>query len=66
MEKKMLTTAEAAEYMNVAVGTLRWWRHVGQGPTSFVIGMRKVMYRKEDIDTWLESQYASAVGGDAA
>lgn len=64
MEKKMLTTAEAAEYMNVATGTLRWWRHIGEGPKSFTLGTRKVLYRKVDIDNYLESQYANAVGGE--
>lgn len=52
-----LTTAQTSELLNVPVATLRWWRHTGQGPRSFRMGARKVMYRRADIETWLKSRY---------
>jgi predicted DNA-binding transcriptional regulator AlpA len=38
----------------LSVGTLRWWRAVGKGgPESFKLG-RRVMYRRADVEKWLE------------
>lgn len=39
--------------------TLRWWRHEGKGvgPRSFVLGKRKVVYKRTDVIAWLEAQY---------
>ena len=53
-----LTTDEVHERTGVPVPTLRWWRHIGTGPRSFKIG-RRVVYRTEDVETWLEEQYAA-------
>jgi hypothetical protein len=38
------------------VGTLPWWRAVGEdGPESFKLG-RRVMYRRTDVEKWLGDQ----------
>jgi len=37
---KYLTTAEVAELLRAPVETVRYWRHVGKGPTSFKVGRR--------------------------
>nr|WP_245839367.1 helix-turn-helix domain-containing protein [Mycobacterium aquaticum] len=37
------------------VATLRWWRATGQGPRSSSLG-RRVVYRREDVEAWIESQ----------
>lgn len=58
--EQLLTTAEVADLLNVAVGTLRWWRHTGVGPKAFKLGARKVMYRRSDVTDWLDAQYAAA------
>lgn len=60
MDEQHYTTAEVSERCNIPVATLRWWRHVGTGPRSFKVGARKVMYRRSDVETWLEEQYAGA------
>ena len=58
---QLLNTKQAAELLNVPVGTLRWWRHLGDaGPKSFTLGSRKVMYRRSDVIAWIERQYAAA------
>ncbi len=60
MNEYLLTTNEVAEMLRIPVATLRWWRHEGTGPKAFKLGARKVMYRKSDVDAWLESRYAAA------
>ena len=40
----------------LSVGTLRWWRSVGAGgPPSIKLG-RRVMYRRADIEKWMEQR----------
>lgn len=54
---ELLTTEQTSEQMNVPEATLRYWRHHGMGPRAFRLGARKVMYRKADVDNWLQAQY---------
>ena len=58
-----MTTRRHPSYSNVPVATLRWWRHQRTGLKGFHMGARKVMYRRSDIDSWLEKRY-SADGND--
>jgi hypothetical protein len=38
----------------LSAGTLRYWRALGEvGPASFKLG-RRVMYRRTDVEKWLE------------
>lgn len=60
-----LTTRETSEYLNVPLATLRAWRKDRVGPKSFAMGARKVMYRKTDIESWLEKCYAETADYDA-
>ncbi|MTB72798.1 DNA-binding protein [Arsenicicoccus sp. MKL-02] len=56
----LLTEAEVSEWTRTPVGTLRYWRHVGdKGPRWFKLG-RRVVYKREDVTGWLDAQYASA------
>lgn len=59
----LLPTDDAAQFLGVATGTMRWWRHKGVGPKSFKVG-GKVMYKRADLQAYLDAQYANAVGGD--
>ena len=54
----LMTLPEVAEATKIPLGTLRYWRHVGSGPKSFRMG-RRVMYRKNDVDAWVEAQYTA-------
>lgn len=62
----LMTTADVENYTNgiAKQATLRWWRHEGRGngPKSFKLGARKVVYKKSDVDAWLMAQYTEAVG----
>ena len=52
---EMLTITETAEFLRVPVGTLRYWRHTGDGPLSFRVG-RHVRYWRTDLVLWLTEQ----------
>ena len=49
-----LSTAEAAEFIGLAVGTLELWRSRGEGPAHVRLG-RRVVYRKADVEAWLDA-----------
>lgn len=43
--------------------TLRWQRHIGEGPPSFKVG-RKVLYSLSAVEEWLTAlELATARGG---
>jgi DNA-binding transcriptional MerR regulator len=62
-----LTTAEVAEICRTSSETLRYWRHIGKGPSSFKLG-RRVLYDPDDLQSWIAEQRESQQGGtpDAA
>ncbi|HIW98518.1 MAG TPA: helix-turn-helix domain-containing protein [Candidatus Nesterenkonia stercoripullorum] len=51
---RLLTTAEAAEYLGIATGTLHNWRSADAGPDYVVMGSW-VRYAAEDLEEWRES-----------
>ncbi|MGB3258888.1 MAG: helix-turn-helix domain-containing protein [Ornithinimicrobium sp.] len=55
----VMTTSEVAELLRTPQATLRYWRHTGTGPRSFKMGPRRVMYRRADVEAWVEAQYAA-------
>ncbi len=57
-----LTTDETSELTRVPAATLRWLRGRDEGPKSWKLG-RRVFYRRTDVEAWLDSAYATAVGG---
>lgn len=48
-----LTTQEVAEALRTSPETVRYWRHVGQGPKSFKVG-RRVLYALEDVESFIK------------
>jgi hypothetical protein len=52
---EMLTLHEAADLLRLPENTLRYWRHLGSGPTSFKVG-RHVRYWRTDVMLWLAEQ----------
>ena len=51
----LMTLAETAAYLQTPVATLRYWRHLGDGPAGFRLG-RRVMYRRIDVDRWISAR----------
>ncbi len=58
MSAQYLTTFEVAELCRTSPETVRYWRHVGQGPRSFKCG-RRVLYGVDEVETWLEGLKAA-------
>ena len=54
-QPELLTISEAADLLRAPVATLRYWRHLGTGPTSFRIG-RRVLSRRDDLQAWVDAQ----------
>lgn len=52
----IMTIDETAEMLRTPVSTLRYWRHMGRGPRAGRIGGR-LMYRKNDVEEWLNDQF---------
>lgn len=51
----MLLPAAAAAMLETTEATLRRWRRNGHGPVFLRIG-RKIRYKREDIEAWIDSQ----------
>jgi len=56
MSTKLMSTAEVAEYIGVHENTVRWYRHQGIGPRSIKLSQRRIRYRPEDVESWLDSK----------
>ncbi|MFV0480524.1 MAG: helix-turn-helix domain-containing protein [Campylobacteraceae bacterium] len=58
-DKHLLTTKEAATYLNVSTETLKTWRAKGLAISYLKIGdgkSSKCMYRKCDLDAFIDSR----------
>ena len=53
---ELLFGEEVSEITRIPIATLRFYRHAGKGPKSFKLGNR-VVYKREDVLDWIESQY---------
>ena len=56
----LLTEADVAQRLNLAIGTLQSWRIDGKGPGFLKLG-RAVRYRPEDVESYIRG----AVKGSA-
>lgn len=56
---RLLTTAQAAERLNIPDNTLRYWRHRREGPPSVKLG-NLVRYDADQLEAWLTEQYEAA------
>jgi hypothetical protein len=51
-----LDTTEAADYLGAKAGTLKNWRHRGEGPKYHVINKRLVRYHCADLDAFARGE----------
>ena len=52
----LLTPAEVARYLGVTIGTLSVWRCTGRYPLSFIKVGRRVMYRQNDVENFVNGR----------
>ena len=52
---ELLTTTQAAAYVNMSPRTLERYRVTGEGPKYLKLG-RLVFYRQGDLDEWLDAR----------
>ena len=64
MDKRILRTPAAAEYLGVSASTLEKRRLSGDGPRFLRLGGRAVGYDRRDLDKWLDEQRRSMSGTD--
>lgn len=60
----ILDINKVAEQLNVRPASLAKWRVTGDGPRFVKLGKR-VGYRQQDIDAWIESKVRSSTSEDA-
>lgn len=61
-EKSVLTTRQAARYVELSPKTLETMRTRGGGPPYVKIG-RRVVYRRADLDAWLSDRVRHSTSG---
>jgi hypothetical protein len=54
---RLLTEAQAADFLSLSIRTLQCWRVRGGGP-SFVRCGRAIRYRLRDLLSWIDAQTA--------
>ena len=52
---ELLLMPEVSKVTRMSVDTLRYLRHIGEGPPSFKLG-RRVVYKAEDVANWIEER----------
>jgi predicted DNA-binding transcriptional regulator AlpA len=53
---RLLNEHEVANLLRVHPQTIRNWRVAGTGPRSFRLGLRKIVYKLEDVAAWMDTQ----------
>ena len=62
----ILLLEEVSEMTRLPRATLRFYRHRGDGgPRSFKLGNR-VVYRRADVEQWIEQEYNNDAAGQRA
>lgn len=56
MEELLDVKAVSAD-LGTPLGTLAYWRHIGEGPPWAKLG-RRVVYRRSDVKAWVDAQFA--------
>ena len=56
MNKRILRTPEAAEYVGLSPSSLEKKRLTGDGPRFIRLGGRAIGYDIKDLDAWLDGQ----------
>ncbi|NPC96614.1 AlpA family transcriptional regulator [Nocardioides sp. zg-DK7169] len=66
MATDLMRIEEVSELTGIPLNTLRYWRaNTRTGPKSAKLG-RRVVYRRQDVEAWIDQQFAAADGTPAA
>ncbi|AQA20750.1 helix-turn-helix domain protein [Rhodococcus sp. MTM3W5.2] len=65
-QSEILTTKQVAQEFGISEGTLRYWRHCDEGPASFRLGAKRVVYRRSAVEDWIFAQEAATTRGGVA
>lgn len=60
MTSHLLTTEDVAVRFRTSPATVRYWRHIGIGPTGVRVG-RRVLYTEAECDRWWQSKLDAQV-----
>lgn len=55
-DPELMTIQELADHIHCKPHTLAQWRYRGTGPKFVRVGSRRVLYRRADVDAWLDAQ----------
>jgi predicted DNA-binding transcriptional regulator AlpA len=61
---QLLRTSEVSDMTGISKDTLRWWRHRGEGPPSFKMGKKIVVYPADSLELWIRNQQVASTKGD--
>ncbi|MFG1785677.1 helix-turn-helix transcriptional regulator [Rhodococcus oryzae] len=64
--ERYLNTRQVSERTGIPEGTLRFWRHMGEGPKSHTLGRKRVVYPLSSLNEWLQAQATNNVSGGVA
>lgn len=53
---ELLTTPAAGKFIATKPGTLQNWRSAGRGPAYVKLSPRRVLYRRSDLERWLQER----------
>jgi predicted DNA-binding transcriptional regulator AlpA len=56
-------TPEAALYVGLSASTLEKFRLTGEGPIYYKAGRKIILYRREDLDEWLNQRRCRSTSG---
>jgi hypothetical protein len=59
----VMNEAAASHYLGVKPQTLAVWRSTGRYSLKFFRAGRKILYRRADLDSWIESRTATCTAG---
>lgn len=66
VDERYLTSMQVSEITGIPLGTLRYWRHIGDGPESMTLGRKRVVYKLSKLNHWLAAQENNSVRGGVA
>jgi excisionase family DNA binding protein len=63
--ERLLTMRDISKQTGIPEGTLRYWRHLGEGPPGYKIG-RRVCFPESQVQAWFDQMTKSQDAADGA